>query len=120
MDIENLMIEILCDILDADASEITKESYLIRDLDAESIDLLELAVNINQQFSIDVIEDDLFLRQLRLFIDEANERNIDLSTYLKTKYPFLENDRIAEIIADVNLGPVLKVKDLIHYVSINT
>jgi acyl carrier protein len=118
MNIEKKIKEMLCDILDIDLSDITPETYLIRDLDAESIDLLELAVNINQQFSIDVIEDDLFLRQLRFYLEEADEKNSHPSTYVKTKYPFLTENRIEEIMGDVDKGPVLKVKDLIHYVSI--
>ena len=108
---------ILCEILDIEIKDIKSETYLIRDLDAESIDLLELSVNINQHFSIEVNEDDLYLRKLRLFIEEADEKNIEKNVYLKNKYPFLTDDRINEILSDIDKGPVLKVKDLIHYLD---
>ncbi|MBF0450593.1 MAG: acyl carrier protein [Candidatus Magnetomorum sp.] len=117
MTVENILKDILCDILDIDLSDIEPETYLIRDLDAESIDLLELAVNINQQFNTSVNEDDLFLRKLRFYLEEAEERGIEKNSYLKNKYPFLPNDRIMEILDDIEKGPVLKMKDLIHYVT---
>jgi len=115
MDINQAITQILCDTLDITPEEIHPESYLIRELNAESIDLLELAVNINNALGITVNEDDLFLRKLRLFL-ESNPK-IEPNRLLQEKYPFLSIDRIQEILADIDQGPVLKVKDLIHYVT---
>jgi acyl carrier protein len=84
-------------------------------LNAESIDLLELAVSLNQAFNISVNEDDLFLRKLRYYLDTNPENNP--IKILQEKYPFLSSDRINQILSDLEEGPVLKVKDLIHYVS---
>ena len=87
----------------------------MRELNAESIDLLELAVSINQAFDITVNEDDLFFRQLRIFLDKDIENNP--GKIIQEKYPYLLSDRINQIMCDLENGPVLKVKDLIHYVS---
>lgn len=109
--------DILCEILDIEKKDIKAETYLIRDLGAESIDLLEISVYLNQHFAIEVNEDDLFLRKLRIFLDEAEENNTEKNIYLKKKYSFLDDARISEILSDIDNGPVLKVKDLTHYVT---
>jgi len=115
MNTQDIIYDILCDILDIEKEEIQPESYLIRELNAESIDLLELAVSINQAFNIRVNEDDIFLRQLRILLDTDPESNP--KKRLQEKYPFLSSDRTNQILSDLEEGPVLKVKDLIHYVS---
>ena len=105
------------DILDIEGLHINEETYLIRDLGVESIDLLELAVSLNAKFKTEINDDVIYLKQLRLFIDEANQQKSDASQSLSEKYPFLSPDRIKEILADLEGGPVLKVKDLISYVK---
>jgi len=107
----------LGEILDIAAGEITPETYVVRDLGAESIDLLELSVAINARFKVEVNEDEVFLRTLRLFLNEAKEDEQDPLDYLQRKYPFLGEGRVGEILVDMDGGPVLKVKDLIAYVS---
>ena len=115
MNTQHIITDILCDILDIETKEIQPESYLIRELNAESIDLLELAVSFNQTFNITVNEDEIFLRQLRIILDTDPENNPQKR--LQEKYPFLSLDRIHQILSDLEKGPVLKVKDLIHYVN---
>ena len=107
----------LGEILDIAAGEITPETYVVRDLGAESIDLLELSVALNARFKVEVNEDEVFLRTLRLFLNEAKEDEQDPLDYLQRKYPFLGEGRVGEILVDMDGGPVLKVKDLIAYVS---
>jgi acyl carrier protein len=115
MNLQDIIYHILCDILDIEKNEIKPETYLLRELNAESIDLLELAVSINQAFNITVNEDDLFLRKLRIFLDQDIENNPE--KIIQEKYPFLSSERINQIMTDLDNGPVLKVKDLMHYVS---
>lgn len=117
MDIFREIKEILTEILDVEASDITPETYLIRDLDAESIDLLELAVVLNSRFNVDIKDDEIFLRKLRLYIAEAEEQGKDVPRYLMEKTPFLTRGRLEAIIADLEGGPVLKVEDLVSYVA---
>jgi acyl carrier protein len=109
--------EILINLLDIEDHEITPETYLIRDLGAESIDLLELAVAISAECGVQVNDNDIFLKPLRLYLGQAKENGIDPGDYLTDKFPFLTGPRIREILADIHLGPVLKVKDLTGYVA---
>jgi len=109
--------KILVEILDIENDIITPETYLIRKLGAESIDLLELAVAINSRFNIDVNDDEIFLRKLRQYITEAEQQNKNILQYLAKNLPFLSRKRLEEIIADLEGGPTLKVKDLIAYVE---
>lgn len=109
--------KILVELLDLEGGEITPETYLITELGAESIDLLELAISINSRFKIAVRDEEIFLTRFRLYITEATQQGKDIRSYLICKYPFLTEDRIAEIIAHISEGPQLKIKDLISYVT---
>jgi acyl carrier protein len=117
MDIFKKIEDVLTELLDIEAEEITPETYVIRDLNAESIDLLELAVGLNSSFNIDINDDEIFLRNLRLYLTEAKQIGKDALEYLVKKFPFLTRDRIEEIMADLKNGPVLKVKDLVSFVA---
>ena len=117
MDILEEIKKILAEILDIENHNITPETYLIRELGAESIDLLELAIAINSGFNIDVDDDEIFLRKLRDYITEAEQQNKNILQSLAKKLPFLSRKRLEEIIADIESGPTLKVKDLISYID---
>lgn len=108
--------DILADILDLEGDEILPEMYIIRDLGAESIDLLELAVSLNAKFNIEVDDKDIFLLRLRDHAAEAEEQGADVVLYLSERLMFLTRQRIEEIISDLDGGPTLKVKDLVSYV----
>jgi acyl carrier protein len=107
----------LADILDIEHDKINPESYLLRDLEAESIDLLELAVTLNSEFNIEVNDDEIFLKTLRVYLDDPKEHVTDVHEYLMEKYPFLTLQRVNEIMDDIENGPVLKIKDLISYIK---
>jgi acyl carrier protein len=109
--------KILVELLDLEDREISPETYLIQELGAESIDLLELAVTINSRFKITVKDDEVFLTRFRLYLTEAEQQGKDIAPYVAKKYPFLTHERIAEIIAHINEGPQLKIKDLISYIA---
>jgi len=108
--------ELLADILDIEAEEITPETYIVRELGAESIDLLEVAVSINARFKIEVNDDEIFLSRLRAHVIEAQARGVDIEQYLAERLPFISNARLGEIVPDLEGGPTLKVKDLVSYV----
>ncbi|MCG6535472.1 MAG: phosphopantetheine-binding protein [Syntrophales bacterium LBB04] len=103
MDVFSEIADILMEILDLEGREITPESYLVRDLGAESIDFLELATALNERFKITVREEDIFLKGTK---ERLRSEEI----------PFLTEKRAAEIAADPACGPVVKVKDLVSYV----
>lgn len=107
----------LADILDVESGAIDSETYLIRDLEAESIDLLELAVTLNSEFQIEIDDDEIFLKMLRIYLDEPKSKPENIQEYIMEKYPYLTGERIQEILEDLPNGPVLKVKDLISYIN---
>ena len=117
MDILEEIKKNLAEIFDIENHIIIPETYLIRELGAESIDLLELAIAINSGFNIDVDDDEIFLRKLRDYITEAEQQNKNILQSLAKKLPFLSRKRLEEIIADIESGPTLKVKDLISYID---
>ncbi len=117
MDVFAELKKILEELLDLEDREITPETLLIQDLGAESIDLLELAVTINSRFRITVKDDEIFLTRFRLYSTEAQQQGKDTVHYIGGKYPFLGEERIAEIMAHIKEGPQLKIKDLISYVT---
>jgi acyl carrier protein len=109
--------KILAELLDLEGGEITPETFLIKELGAESIDLLELAVAINSRFKIAVRDEDIFLTRFRLHINEATQQRKKIVSFLAVKYPHLTEDRITQIIAHIGEGPQLKIKDLISYIA---
>jgi acyl carrier protein len=109
--------EVLAEILDIEPDGIEPETYVVRDLGAESIDLLEVSVALNSRFKIDVNDDLIFLRTLRISINEATEAGGKAPELLCERFPFLGRERVEEILEDLEGGPVLKVKDLMSYVS---
>lgn len=109
--IQNKVKDILGEILDLDAKDICIENYLVRDLELESIDYLEIAVEINQKFNTQVVDDIIFLKNLRTIYESYGLEE------LKKEYPHLEEKRILEIISDFNKGPSIKVSDIIDYIK---
>ncbi len=109
--------EIVVDILDVDPDEITPETYLVRELNAESIDMMELAVVLADQMEVEVDEEVIFLRYLRDYLAEAKEIGINSSSMIAEKYPFLSPERIEDILGDLDDGPVLQIKDIVAYIE---
>jgi acyl carrier protein len=109
--------KIIVELLDLEGDPITPDTYLIKELGAESIDLLELAVAINSRFKITVKDDQIFLTRFKLYLTEAEKQGKDIAPYCAGKYPHLTEERIAEIIVRIIEGPQLKIKDLISYIT---
>lgn len=109
--------KIIIDLLDLEGDSITPDTYVIKELGAESIDLLELAVAINSRFKITVKDDQIFLTRFRFYLTEAEKQGKGVAPYLAGKYPHLTEERIAEIIEHIVGGPQLKIKDLMSYIA---
>lgn len=109
--------EILSELLDVEAGEFGPESFLVRDLGMESIDFLELAVALNQRFRVPVHDDTLFLRNLRLEIARARESGQGVLERLKDSFAFLSEERLKQILEELNAGPSIKVRDLVSYIQ---
>ncbi len=115
MDLLNGVRGIITEIMDVDGGAITEETCLIRDLGAESIDLLELAVAMSHRFGLPVQDDEIFLRKFPLHRLEAAQAGADPLTYLAERIPFLPPARIAEILAEPDRSAALTIGDLIRY-----
>ena len=109
--------DILAELLDVEAVEITPASYLVRDLGLESIDFLELAVALNQRFKVPVHDDTIFLRNLRLSVMRAQETGMDALECLKMDFGFLSDERLDQILAQLEAGPAIQVQDLVSYIQ---
>ena len=107
--------DILVEILDVPFTQVLPETYLMRDLAAESIDLMELAVGLNMRCGIEVDEDLIFLKSLRPVVEKAREECVDPASAVAEKFSFLSARRILDILADLEDGPVVKIKDLAAY-----
>jgi acyl carrier protein len=108
--------DILADLLDMETGQIAPESYLVRDLGMESIDFLELAVTLNQQFKVPVHDDTIFLRNLRLYVLQAREACQAVLERLKDNYGFLSEKRLEQIVAELDDGPAIQTQDLVSYI----
>ena len=118
MNIEEGLKYILAEMLDIDVDDIGLETYLIRELGAESIDLLELVLDIGSRFGIKVDENRLFLKKIGIYISEAKQQRKDIIPYLESKFPFLTKNRLTEICQDIDgIAPPLKIKDLVSYIE---
>lgn len=51
------VVSIISDILNVDASKITKESRLVEDLHADSLDAVEIIANLEDEFQLTVSDD---------------------------------------------------------------
>lgn len=115
MDLLNEIRAILVEILDLEEALIKEETRLRKDLDIESIDMLELALSFSSRFGIEVDEDDIFLQRVPLLIEEAQQEGRDVFTFLSDRIPFLPGERIREIVAEGQADP--KVRDLMDYIA---
>jgi len=115
MEIEKQLKAILEEIMDVDPATIKSETFMIRELETESIDLLEIAVEISNQFNINVDDDIIFLTKLRAHLNgcEADKKE---ETVLK-EYPHISSERAKEMLSQLDNGPVLKFKDLLSYIT---
>jgi acyl carrier protein len=112
--------DILAELLDVEAGQIVPESYLVRDLGMESIDFLELAVALNQRFKVPVHDDTVFLRNLRLCVLQARESGQPVVERLKDDYGFLSDERLEQILGELEAGPSIQARDLMSYIRWQT
>lgn len=115
MDLLNEIRAILVEILDLEEALIKEETRLRKDLDIESIDMLELALSFSSRFGIEVDEDDIFLQRVPLLIEEAQQEGREVFAFLTDRIPFLPGERIREIVAEGQADP--KVRDLMDYIA---
>lgn len=112
--------QILGEILDVDEDQIGYETYLVRDLDAESIDLLEVSLELSGGFKVEINEDDIFLRNLRVFVEQAEENGENTLDFLDDQFAHLDRQRLSDMLDNLEGGPVLQAGDLERYIRFVT
>ncbi len=120
--IEEKIKSILAKILDVNKNELSPETDIFKDLGAESIDLLEIAISLEKEFKIKVDENNLFLKSFRYHLEEAEKKESsekEKLEYLRSIFPFLSEERLKELSSELrnSLFPSIKIKDLISYVK---
>jgi len=136
---------VIAEVLDLDAATLTAETYVFRDLDTESIDLLEYGIGMGRHFGIRMQDSVAFLKDLRVHIAHADSQAEDTNgeqlggeqftgnqsnlpharreqriAHLRTVYPHLTEERLAAMLEDLaastSARPVLRIGDIAAYV----
>ena len=108
---------VIIEVLEVEPEEVTLDTFVLRDLPTESIDLMEYGVGLTRECNVSVHDETVFLKSLRNHIVEAEETGAALNDYLLTQYPHLTAERVIEILETYKEGPVLKVCDIVAYVD---
>jgi acyl carrier protein len=58
MDIEQKVIEIICEQLSVEESEVTRDASFVETLNADSLDIVELIMALEEAFSIEIPDDE--------------------------------------------------------------
>lgn len=58
MDIERKVIEIICEQLSVEESEVTRDASFVETLNADSLDIVELIMAFEEVFSIEIPDDE--------------------------------------------------------------
>ncbi len=58
MDIEQKVIEIICEQLSVEESEVTRDASFVETLNADSLDIVELIMAFEEVFSIEIPDDE--------------------------------------------------------------
>ena len=117
--IEEKVKSIISEILDIEENNLSEDTDLIKEIGAESIDLLEIAISLEKGFGIKVDENRLFLKSFRYYLDEAKNKKINEINYLNEIYPFLDKKKIKELIEESknSIIPSIRIKDIVSYVQ---
>jgi acyl carrier protein len=80
MDVDKKVQEIICEQLSVEESEVTKEASFVETLNADSLDVVELVMAFEEQFNIDIPDEEA--EKLRTVADAIAyiNANADLSS----------------------------------------
>lgn len=80
MDVDKKVQEIICEQLSVEESEVTKEASFVETLNADSLDVVELIMAFEEQFNIDIPDEEA--EKLRTVSDAIAyiNKNADLSS----------------------------------------
>lgn len=111
--------EILADALGVEEDEVTPEATLVGDLGAESIDFLDIMHRLEQKFSIDINNSDLFPDDILKNEEYVQDGKVTPSglAEMKKRLPFLDLTRLEENPSVSTFNQLLTVGDLCSFVG---
>ena len=114
---------ILANVMELDKDEIDLDSSLIDDLGMESVDFMDISPKIEEEFSIEIAEGELW-NFGKIFADESIMKEGKITSrgakYLRERYP---GDDFQEVKPGTSLADILslvKVKFIVNYLCHKT
>ena len=108
---------VITEVLEVEPEEVNFETYVMRDLPTESIDLMEYGVGLTKECGVSVHDETVFLKSFRLHMAEANDKGLEPAAHLVNIYPHLSPARVEEMLHTISEGPVLQIRDIVAYVE---
>jgi acyl carrier protein len=111
--------EALVDALGVDDDEVTPEATLQGDLDAESIDFLDIVFRLEKAFDIKIERGELFPEDILTNTDFVQDGKVNATgiAKLKERMPFADLSKFEANPVVQNLGQQLTVNDMCNFVA---
>jgi acyl carrier protein len=111
--------EALVDALGVDDDEVTAEATLQGDLDAESIDFLDIVFRLEKSFDIKIERGELFPEDILTDTEYVQDGKVNDAgiVKLKERMPFADLSKFESEPIVQNLGQQLTVKDMCNFVA---
>ena len=111
--------EALVDALGVEDDEVTPEATLQGDLDAESIDFLDIVFRLEKAFDIKIERGELFPEDILTSTDYVEDGRVNAAgiAKLKERMPFADLSKFEADPVVQNLGKQLTVQDMCNFVE---
>ena len=111
--------EALVDALGVDDDEVTPEATLQGDLDAESIDFLDIVFRLEKSFDIKIERGELFPEDILTDTEYVQDGKVNEAgiAKLKERMPFADLSKFESEPIVQNLGQQLTVQDMCNFVA---
>jgi acyl carrier protein len=109
----------LVDALGVDDNEVTPEATMVGDLEAESIDFLDIVFKLEKAFGIKIQTDDLFPKEILSESKYVQDGKVNASglAELKRRMPWADLTKFEGNPRVQDFGDLLTVSDLCRYVQ---
>jgi acyl carrier protein len=113
------VLEALVDALGVEEEEVTPEATLQGDLDAESIDFLDIVFRLEKAFDIKIERGELFPEDILTSTDYVEDGRVNAAgiAALKERMPFADLTKFEADPVVQNLGQQLTVQDMCNFVE---
>lgn len=111
--------EALVDALGVEEEEVTPDATLQGDLDAESIDFLDIVFRLEKAFDIKIERGELFPEDILTSTEYVEDGRVNAAgiAQLKQRMPFADLSQFEEDPVVQNLGKQLTVQDMCNFVE---